>query len=660
MSYLFLAHLGPVQDFIASARRSRDLAFGSWFLSEISREAAATLVKQNGWLIFPAPQQERLLEPYTREFNVANKIVAWIEKSPQDYGEKGLGDLISSAIAKRLDDIKKKAYMGIQLSPQRMEIAERQIKDLVEFFWVALPYDEKDVGSYAPVRLNLEALMAARKNTRNFQQMHGAYVPKSSITGQLESVIPEQEYPSNRESEQQKLSKIHQLYWKYGAGPAERLSGVDLLKRHGLHVWNVHFPGTGHIAALPFLQRLHLLDDQAQMQAANRWTNYIDKVKQVGNPRYMEKENILDEAAAHPVLGSYEGTMLFEERLVDLVGAAIIDQEKMKEAKDALQAFYSYTDSQFTRLGLGKASPDPYYALLQADGDGMGEIIDALARQGRERHRQLSQKLASFAGSVATIVNKYGGALVYSGGDDILAFLPLHTVLQCASELARQFRNSLREFAENDIPSPTLSIGIAIAHYLDSLREVRDLAREAERSAKQVKRKNALAITVSKRSGEDYSLAGRWGVADARLEEFISYYRQDAIPSGTPYELRDMLLRLTASIEIKNGEQIQFAEKLLEVMRWDALRILKRKLYVPRDKFSKEQAERIERSFKERLGIMDNPQEQSAQGAKQALTQREYQRSIRDFELFINELIIAQALADAREMAQPGEENKKV
>jgi CRISPR-associated protein Cmr2 len=680
MSYLFLVHLGPVQDFIASARRSRDLAFGSWFLSEISRVAAYTLRAQQGLLIFPAPEQERLLEPYTWEFTIANKILALMEKPPQDYGKDGLGQLVYEAIMDQLGDFKKKAYMGIQLSPENLATAERQIRNLVEFLWVALPYDEKDTANYAPTRLHLEALMAARKNTRDFPQMRGAYVPKSSIDGRLESVIPENEFPDNRASEQQRLAKVRQLYWKYGAGPAERLSGVDLLKRHGLTAWNITFPGTGHIAALPFLRRLSQLDTQAQALAREKWLEYIEKVKQIGKPRYdesaqpdentqptaslvIEKEYTLGDA--HPILQRYDGTMLFEERLVDLVGPTV-DQEKMKEAKKALQAFYQFTDGQFARPGWNKARPDPYYALLQADGDSMGDVIDAQAKYGYERHRQLSQRLASFAGRVDSIVRKYRGAPVYAGGDDILAFLPLDTALACASELSRQFHGHMRGFVSDEGRSPTLSIGIAIVHYLDSLRLARSLASDAEQRAKQVEGKNALAITVSKRSGEDYSLAGKWNVINDHVEQMIMLYRQDAIPVGTAYELRDMLLRLTTTVNSSSSaeeqtRQLKLIETLPKVMRWDALRIMRRKLFVPRGKFSQEQAEAIEQSFKVRLGIKDETQNQSGQeitplSQKEAIQQ--YQRTIEDLTLFINELIIAQVFADARQMAQPEKEKK--
>lgn len=40
MKYLLSISIGPVQDFIATARRSRDLWFGSWLLSELSNSKA--------------------------------------------------------------------------------------------------------------------------------------------------------------------------------------------------------------------------------------------------------------------------------------------------------------------------------------------------------------------------------------------------------------------------------------------------------------------------------------------------------------------------------------------------------------------------------------------------------------------------------------------
>ncbi|MCE7920927.1 MAG: hypothetical protein DYG85_15690 [Chloroflexi bacterium CFX1] len=43
MKYLIIFSIGPVQEFIAAARRSRDLWYGSWMLSELSKAAAKAI-----------------------------------------------------------------------------------------------------------------------------------------------------------------------------------------------------------------------------------------------------------------------------------------------------------------------------------------------------------------------------------------------------------------------------------------------------------------------------------------------------------------------------------------------------------------------------------------------------------------------------------------
>ena len=52
--HLLLVTLGPVQDFIGQARRTRDLWYGSHLLAEVSRAAARALIGGGAHLIFPA------------------------------------------------------------------------------------------------------------------------------------------------------------------------------------------------------------------------------------------------------------------------------------------------------------------------------------------------------------------------------------------------------------------------------------------------------------------------------------------------------------------------------------------------------------------------------------------------------------------------------
>ena len=680
MEYLFMVSIGPVQGFIASARRTRDLQFGSWLLSELAKAAALQIVEAEGLnsLIFPAPKYQELLS-FRSELNVANKIVAHIQTSPLILGVSTHG-----AILDQLEKIRKQAYERIILPDQNWNDALKQVKDLVEFQWVALPFDGSD---YVEVRNQLEALMAARKSTRNFAPVTwGSNQPKSSIDGQLESVIPEYEYPSRQAPEKDKFTKILRLYNKYKAGPAERLSGVDLLKRHGETIFGSNFPSTSHIATLPFLQRLELLG--TNVQAQDKWNEYIKKAMRIADPKddevakefdgshrqIVNLEKIPKDYKHHSILQDYEGSMLFEDRLTDMVDI-VTNQDKLNEAKNALRAFYKFTDEQFQALNLSSARPNPYYAILLADGDRMGEVIDAQARRKTdeleqkpyEQHRRISQALGEFARGVEGIVKKYQGALVYAGGDDVLAFVPLHTVLQCAVDLAASFKETLKNFANEEGHTPTLSVGVAIIHHLEPLQDALKLARAAETRAKGVDGKNALAITICKRSGEDYTISGSWGDGSpdkgiaSTLEKLIEFCRNDAIPDGTAYELRDMVRRLTVSPQdVSNDKQLKhLVETLPEVIRRDALRILQRKLYVPLGKFPKGQAKEVEKFLKERLGIEDRvPDEETISGEEQASGEEKIPPI--PIEAFINELIVAQILADAMQLAHPKQKGVKV
>ena len=156
MDNLFLMSIGPVQEFIASARRSRDLWFSSWLLSELSKTAARTLRDEfpGTRLIFPNPPQAELLANDSA-WNVANNIVALIQQSPQEVGEK-----IEKALHQRLMELWQRAFQRIEKPTETLldvVMADAQIADLLECQWTAVPVQ----GSYLQVRRQALALLAA-------------------------------------------------------------------------------------------------------------------------------------------------------------------------------------------------------------------------------------------------------------------------------------------------------------------------------------------------------------------------------------------------------------------------------------------------------------------------------------------------------------------
>ena len=574
--HLLLIHVGPVQEFIATARRSRDLWFGSWLLSEMSKAAAKAVVEQRGAkledLIFPAPGRlddlnpapaEKVNQPFS-ELTVANKIVALVDKPPPPDRND---DPIWQAIEKRLDTIWQEVRARIEnevVSFDRTN-AEKQIKDLPEYNWVVVPFLENE---YVKNRKQAEALLAARKTTRNFKAVTwGNNCPKSSLDGIRESVIPEKYYPNRGDKDEIYNKKVDALYRKFKARAAERLSGVDLLKRNGQRGGEPGFPSTSHMAALPLMLHLGQLGQIKDVETP--WNTYIEKL-----PEIAKRDEQVPSDFVTPIFGRWDGSLLFESRLGEYLKGDSLETA----CQNLCDFFAAVTDEE-------PLAPNPYYALLVADGDGMGKVIDA--KESADEHRALSQVLNTFASGVKDIVEgKYKGSLVYAGGDDVLAFLPLHTALACTQELAANFYKQMQGFTYTDEKtkaekSPTLSAGLAISHHIEPMSDALNLARNAEKKAKAIEGKNALAITVATRGGAPRTITGKWGELDERLTTFIKLHKQKAVPAGVAYQIREVALRL-GEADLKHEHDDTEAEEkrknnLQKALRIEVIRIFRRK-----------------------------------------------------------------------------------
>ncbi len=553
MGYLFQCAIGPVQEFIATARRSRDLWYGSWLLSELAKSAAKAIADSGGQLIFPSTDDiDRDLAAKSK-FNAPNKIAGVIAGTPESVAKD-----VDTAMRKRLQEMRENAFKEPQRSPLfDQPLAKAQVDDLIEFYWVAVQF--RSDAEYAEARHKAETLLNARKATRDFKPATGYDRPKSSLDGARESVIAEKAYPIPSDNNTEKMRKAQALHDRFRARPAERLSGVDILKRLGERSDEPDFHSTSYMAALPFLK-------------------HVDKNSKAGNQKQMlaELKKVLLEQGIKSE--EDEGDILFTSRLADLIP----DTDDRKKALDKVEKV-------FERYA-GKVRPKPYYALLAADGDNMGVAIDYLTTQPnpQAQHRDLSVALSAFAEAVEHIVEDNGGVLIYSGGDDVLAYLPLHTVLHCANALAGEFATTLAAFKTEKGVSPTLSTGIVVAHHLEPLSDVLELARGAERAAKAVPGKHGLAITVSKRSGVDRTVQDKRADLSLRIEEMINWQRNGSISAGIAYELQNLDRRLSHSCVPK------------EAITAEALRIIARK----REKGGQQKADdQIEKRLKQWLEL---------------------------------------------------------
>lgn len=196
--------------------------------------------------------------------------------------------------------------------------------------------------------------------------------------------------------------------------------------------------------------------------------------------------------------------------------------------------------------------PYPYVACLVADGDRMGRAIDSLG--SADTHRAFSSSLASFADAARNVVEQqHRGALVYAGGDDVLAFVSLPEALDCADALRTVFESAMAT-ACGSLPAdkrPTLSVGLGIGHVMESMGDLLTIGRQAEREAKHDR--NALAVLVDKRSGGTRTWRAQWSTHPRRALNEATALLRDRIPSRKVYEIASILTRLPKPDEA-NGD----------------------------------------------------------------------------------------------------------
>lgn len=521
-SWLLQISVGPVQEFIAAARRTRDLWFGSSMLSEISKAAAKAVKDAGAELIFPAPNVPgKDLEPDS-DLNVANVILA--RASGDDQAMNALAEKAREAAVARFKAFAAEAYEKAKRCIVK-ERWDRQIEDVIEFYaaWTEIGTGE---GAYKVARQKVARLLAARKNLRDFLPHEGEFgVPKSSLDGLRESVF--------RVFRDGKVPAIPRLRLKKG----EALDSVGLIKRIA---GDERFPSVSRVAVDPWVRG-------AKEETLRELTSHCEALVKAGAISRVRG------GEAFP----YEGTaVLLSRHAAMLTECEDGDKEEAKAACKAIAEILS-------RLRPKDRPQEPYFALLVADGDRMGAAISEI--DGIEGHQKFSSTLSKFAGEARDIVKKFHGVCVYTGGDDVLAFLPLDTCLGCARELHEAFGELLKDYKSlKDQRSPTLSVGISIGHAMEDLEDLLEFGRGAEKVAKkgiedeasrQGVDRNGLAVVVRSRGSDSVIVREQWGrkntegledtraLAKVSLDERLHYWARlfsdGAIPNKFPYELRE-------------------------------------------------------------------------------------------------------------------------
>ncbi|OQX68415.1 MAG: type III-B CRISPR-associated protein Cas10/Cmr2 [Sorangiineae bacterium NIC37A_2] len=509
--HLLLITLGPVQDFIAQARRTRDLWYGSHLLSELGRAAARALIDGRAELIFPSlekgdPQLEGCLKPLradnTPPQNIANKLLAEV---PEGVDPQQLARAARKAVADYWRDqvaapVKAKC---VGLLAQNIDaVWTEQIDSFLEFAASWLP-----LGDYAETRRQLEQAIAGRKLLRDFDpwtQGRGN-VPKSSLDGARESVLLP---PRQRASDNAR---------RYRIADGEQLDAVGLVKRAGGEP--DQFVPVVNVALASWLAR-----------AGQVAKTELDALKAACNTAGVSPVARTDLPCVSPF--AFDGSVLLPSRW-----RSVFEEQGLQGDPEAWGR--QHVRPLFRKLD----EPFPYVACLVADGDRMGRAINEL--DSAAAHRAFSKALAGFADAARNVVEQqYRGALVYAGGDDVLAFVSLPEALACADALRTAFESAMATACASLAADkrPTLSVGLGIGHVMESMGDLLTLGRQAEREAK--RDRNALAVLVDKRSGGTRTWCAPWNSNPVCALNDATAMLGDRIPSRKVYEIANMLRRL--------------------------------------------------------------------------------------------------------------------
>lgn len=488
MTHLFLFTLGPVQSFIAQARKTHDLHSGSKLLSDLCQIAAKHFESEviGGKVIFPSLESR----------SIPNRFLGKIIDPKQDLTD------IGESVATIVQDYWKKLFDKIKdlLDGEALAAAQRQIEQHLDIQWLFQPLADDSDEAYRYAYDELNKNLNALKNTRPFLSSYETG-RKCSLDGErnvcfYRKTLSEQDKKTTEDVQMgNPLYSTANLVFDYSNNkskiklrhlqPGEGLSAVSMLKRF-LDFGMADFPSTAEFA---LSETMHLVRNTDEGKVAFQKMMGIDE----SNPNHINWQFFYPESL---------NEVYFKKQ-----GLSI---DKLQPAID-IQA-----EIERIAKGLGRKL-EKYYALVVFDGDHMGKWWkgdDDYIRAGvslETFHKDLTSRLAIFADEVRQAYDpnlaKPCGWVIYAGGDDFLGFFNLHHLVSELEYLRKAYRETVHDaLTEYIVPGKelTFSAGVCIAHYKEPLSLVLAQARDLEHRAKELnpKKKDAFGIGVIPGSGQ--------------------------------------------------------------------------------------------------------------------------------------------------------------
>lgn len=460
-NHLIKIQLGPVQEFIAQARTTRDLWSGSYLLSWLMASALVAAERAGGEVVFPYLAEQPLVH-FFQNGTVSNGTlvpnlpnVAMFRISADNASN--IGQIVEKAVLDEWRNIAAKCWVALLaeklVTLDHKERFDRQVSGHFSLAWHTVEESADYTVSLSRIGRELDAVRATRafEAWRGGGWNSGSDENKDSLNGRDERV----------------------------AGGREWLQKIDTIRapRGRENVWPMLF----------------------RDRHAGDVFGAITLIKRIWPWAYLNREKRL------PTLPwrSDDGLKFPSTRHIALHDNANNEDDDFDQATD------------------DKNRLDGYFAVLAFDGDHVGVFASGTIVRGGgvfspAEHARFSADLSRFAlRCTRPIVEACDGCLIYAGGDDVLALLPADTAAECARRLRQAYQadGGAESFALPDgLPGTEMdaSVGIAIAHFKAPLQDAVSAAHEALNRAKTRHGRSALAVTLLKRSGESVEWGCQW------------------------------------------------------------------------------------------------------------------------------------------------------
>lgn len=514
---IFQFTLGPVQGFVAQARRTRDFWAGSFILSWLSSVAMAAIKAQGGEISFPIPDDNYLDWLHGKGGNqpplqgsVPNRFKAMTAAVPLDFEPLHVTRSVQAAWQALADCVWRNDLDGLA-DEQTRAIWNRQVASFWEISWVL---SDGEGGNLLDRRKNWRNPVAPDEPGHKCMMMDGWQELSGVLASDMKAV--------NRFWESLAASGKPGIQTDLRKG--EQLCALAFIKRRfSRHFEQVHvtLPGSDKMihgwrlpSAVPsvsFLAAAHWVAeaiDKAPLETFEQFAAEARKLSSYSEAAHVQDEAFeidircvsdaarrrhREEAGFRRLWAGLDGQLYFPAALQN--PNLFDDQTQAGKVLKALNRL---------RSAAGMATlPSPFYAILLMDGDQLGSHMADVSKQA-----PISQALNAFTAQAGELVREHNGFLVYAGGDDVLALLPLEDALPAAAALQKRYKSCFAEFTQGRIPS-TLSGAIEFVHIRTPLtRVLQDAHQLLDEVAKDETGRDAVAVRVWKPSG----LAAQWSM----------------------------------------------------------------------------------------------------------------------------------------------------